>query len=190
MYKRQVFDVCTQVKLYFDAEGETIKHIRDISGEVGYIDNSWQQFASDVIDGSAALSYAVGKDGEPALTDVTMRVGPRLTLNEIQDASASTNTCILAVKRRIGLAQYRGAFPIHIDYPISEAEFAENQRLRWPPKSDETIESLPLWPKIEDETVVRDETPEPESPDVEGDLKKFAAGIFDPPIFKTKPPNA
>ena len=187
---RAVFDVCTQVKLYFDAEGETIKHIRDISGEVGYIDNSWQQFASDVIDGSAALSYAVGKDGEPALTDVTMRVGPRLTLNEIQDASASTNTCILAVKRRIGLAQYRGAFPIHIDYPISEAEFAENQRLRWPPKSDETIESLPLWPKIEDETVVRDETPEPESPDVEGDLKKFAAGIFDPPIFKTKPPNA
>ena len=73
---RAVFDVCTQVKLYFDAEGETIKHIRDISGEVGYIDNSWQQFASDVIDGSAALSYAVGKDGEPALTDVTMRVGP------------------------------------------------------------------------------------------------------------------
>ena len=55
---RAVFDVCTQVKLYFDAEGETIKHIRDISGEVGYIDNSWQQFASDVIDGSAALSYA------------------------------------------------------------------------------------------------------------------------------------
>ena len=119
-----------------------------------------------------------------------MRVGPRLTLNEIQDASASTNTCILAVKRRIGLAQYRGAFPIHIDYPISEAEFEENQRLRWPPKSDETIESLPLWPKIEVETVVRDETPEPESPDVEADLKKFADGIFDAPIFKPKPPNA
>ena len=176
---RSVFDACTQVKLHFDAQGESVRHLQEISGEVGYADSTWQQFVSDVISGNTSLEWAVGKNGDPALADVKMQVGPRLTVNEIQDAATANNTCILAVNRKMGVAQYQGAFPIHIDYPISDEEFEENQRLRWPPKTEETVSSEPLWPNIEIETTIRDETPIPESRDFESELEKMADGVFD-----------
>ena len=176
---RSVFDACTQVKLHFDAEGESVRHLQEISGEVGYADSTWQQFVSDVISGNTSLEWAVGKNGDPALADVKMQVGPRLTVNEIQDAATATNTCILAVNRKMGVAQYQGAFPIHIDYPISDEEFEENQRRRWPPKTEETVSSEPLWPNIEGETVVRENAPKPEPTDVEADLEDIAGGLFD-----------
>lgn len=176
---RSVFDACTQVKLHFDAQGESVKHLQEISGEVGYADSTWQQFVSDIVDGNIAMDWAIKKRGDPALTDVRMQVGPRLTVNEIQDASTAPNTCILAVNRKMGVAQYQGAFSIHIDYPISDEEFDENNRLRWPAISDETIASEPLWPNIEGETLVREETPKPEPADVEAELEDMADGLFD-----------
>lgn len=177
---RSVFDACTQVKLHFDAtDRDTVKHLQDISGEVGYADTTWQQFVSDVVSGNISTDYALMKNGNPATTDVRMSIGPRLTVNEIQDSSTSPNSCIIAVNRKLGLAQYNGAFPIHIDYPITAKEFEQNQRSRWPPKDGETVASLPHWPKIQDETVIRDEIPLAESPDVEGDLEEIASGVFD-----------
>lgn len=175
---RSVFDACTQVKLHFDAQGESVKHIQEISGEVGYADSTWQQFVSDVIDENTSLRWAVKKGGNPALADVKMYAGPRLTINEIQDAATSSNTCIMAVNRKLGVAQYQGAFPIHIDYPISDDEFKENQELRWPPMNDETIASEPVWPHIEDETVKRKDLPPPEDADVGEVLQDIANDSF------------
>ena len=91
----------------------------------------------------------------PAIATVRMKAGPRLTVNEIQDASGEKNSCIIAVNRLEGLAQYKGAFPIHIDYPISQDEFNQNKKLRWPTSSDETITTPPHWPQPDEETVVR-----------------------------------
>jgi len=175
---RSVVDSCTQVKLHFDAQGETVKHLQDISGEVGYADTTWDQFVRRVIAGNISMNYALGKDGEPATTRVTMKVGPRLTLNDIQDSASEPNGCIFAINRKLGLAQYNGAFPIHIDYPVGVNQFDENQRRRWPPTDQETTSTLPHWPKLNDETVVRGELPERDSQDVEADLNDLASDLF------------
>ncbi len=175
---RSVVDSCTQVKLHFDAQGETVRHLQDISGEVGYADTTWDQFVSDVHAEKLSMTHAVGWDDQPATAKVKMNVGPRLTLNDIQDSASEPNGCIFAINRKLGLAQYNGAFPIHIDYPIGINEFGENQKLRWPPTDMETTSALPHWPKLTDETVVRNLLPERASKDVERDLNDIASDLF------------
>lgn len=174
---RSIFDACTQVKLHFDAVGETVNHLQAISGEVGYADGTWEQFVSDLTGGNASKAYALKRGGNPAIASVRMEVGPRLSINEIQDSASKKNGCILAVNRREGLAQYKGAFPIHVDYPITEEDYKAHQLRRWPARTDETVESVPHWPNIPNETVVRSETERPKSDDeIVSELLKAANG--------------
>ena len=175
---RSVVDSCTQVKLHFDAQGETVKHLQEISGEVAYADTTWEQFVTNIRAGYISMAHAIGRENEPATAKVTMKVGPRLTINEIQDSARQPNGCIFAINRKLGLAQYNGAFPIHIDYPIGLNEFEENQKRRWPSTNEETVSSLPHWPKITNETVVRSELPEKATQDVEADLNDIASDLF------------
>ena len=184
---RSDFDTCTQVKLHFDAQGETVKHLQEISGEVGYADGTWEQFMSDLAGGNAAKEFALCRYGNPAIATVRMQVGPRLTVNEIQDASGEKNSCIISVNRKDGVAQYRGAFPIHIDYPINAEQFQTNTKLRWPAKDGETISTAPHWPHVDMETVVREEVKSKEEQDAEI-LKQLQEAIDGPEIHE-KPPE-
>ena len=84
----------------------------------------------------------------------------------------------MALGSKTGVAQLNGAFPIHIAYPISKDQYEENQLLRWPPKSDETLLTEPLWPNVPDETIVRDETQAEDKQDVESDLEAIADSSF------------
>ena len=124
------------------------------------------------------MAHAIGRENEPATAKVTVKVGPRLTVNEIQDSASEPNGCIFAINRKLGLAQYNGAFPIRIDYPIGLNKFEENQKRRWPSTNEETVSSLPHWPKITNETVVRSELPEKATQDVEADLNDIASDLF------------
>ena len=162
---RSVFDGCTQVKMYFDAQGDSVKHLQEMSREVGYADLSWKQFVSDVKAGNASMNYAIMEEGNPPLVDVRMHIGPRLTVNEIQDVSADENSCIFACNRKRGLAQYNGAFPIHINYPINFKKYDANKRRRWPVEDEKTTSSLPHWPKVVGETVIRKEVKPSKSKD-------------------------
>ena len=152
---RSVFDLCTQVKMYFDAQGESVKHLEEMSREVGYADPTWQQFVSDVQAGNTSMNYAIMKNGDPALADVRQHIGRRLTVNEIQNVSADDNLCIFACNRKRGLAQFNGPFPIHINYPVTKDDYDENKRRRWPVGDEKTTSSLPHWPKVVEETMVR-----------------------------------
>lgn len=152
---RSVFDLCTQIKMYFDAQGESVKHLEEMSREVGYADPTWQQFVFDIQAGNASMNYAIMKNGNPALADVRQHIGRRLTVNEIQDVSADDNACIFACNRKRGLAQLNGPFPIHINYPVPKDEYDKNKRRRWPVGDEKTTSSLPHWPKVIEKTVIR-----------------------------------
>ena len=162
---RSVFDLCTQVKMYFDAQGESVKHLEEMSREVSYADPTWQQFVSDVQAGNASMNYAIMKNGNPALADVRQHIGRRLTVNEIQNVSADDNLCIFACNRKRGLAQFNGPFPIHINYPVTKDDYADNKRRRWPVGDEKTTSSLPHWPKVVEETMIRKETESSKSND-------------------------
>ncbi len=153
---RHLVDSCTCVKQFFSARSpEAKKHLSEISGEVAYYTTTWKQFIHRVLEGDVTMNRAVSFDSTPALTDVSTQAGPRLTPNEIEDVSMAENGCILAVNRRYGTAQFKGAFPIHIDYAISKDTFEEHQESRWPPRSDETISPGSFWPQSNDECIER-----------------------------------
>jgi hypothetical protein len=82
-----------------------------------------------------------------------------LTPNEIEDASRDENQCIIAVKRSRELSQLIGAFPIHIDYPITAKQYEKNQKKRWPGNPLETITPSTYWPAESNESAERETTP-------------------------------
>ena len=179
---RPIIENCTVVKLVYSAnDAQSVENIQRMSGEVGYYDASWKQFVSDVTGGNASMAYALMTNGNPAEAEVKEQAGPRLTKNEIQDSSSAPNGCIIAVTRKRGLAQYNGAFPLQVDYPISIESYEENLKARWPP-SDEiaTTKLPPYWPEPTAESPARDSSPElpPEFPDLPSALNRWAKDIF------------
>ena len=179
---RPVIDNCTAVKLIYSAnDTQSMDNIERMSGEVGYVDASWKQFVDDVSGGNATMKYALMYDGSPAEAQVRMKVGPRLTKNEIQDSSAAPNGCIIAVTRKRGLAQYNGAFPIRVDYPITQEQYENNLKARWPPSDEiESIKPPPYWPEPDAETTIRDAAASlpSETEDTSKVLRDLAEGVF------------
>ncbi len=78
-------------------------------------------------------------------------VAPRLTLNEIKDASDDPRKSIVLVTRGAGYCQY-GGMPIVIesDFHISEAEFKQRRDAPWPATTNSTFtprEWIPSSPR-------------------------------------------
>ncbi len=158
---RHLVDSCTCVKQFFSARSpEAKKHLAEISGEVGYYSATWKQFVHRVLDGQVTMGRAVAFDSDPAMTDVSVQAGPRLTPNEIEDVSMSENGCILSINRRFGTAQFKGAFPIHVDYAISPDKYKNYMETRWPPRSDETLSPGSFWPESNEECLERESSAE------------------------------
>ncbi len=153
---REVVTNCTASKLYFSCrDPDTKKYLSAISGEVAYYTAGWKQFVHRVQEGVVGMHRAVGFNGEHALADVTEKVGPRLADDELSEASRSSNQCVIAVERYEGLSRFRGAFPIHVDYPITQKVYKERtSRTPWPSAPGETIETPGFWPAQDSETVV------------------------------------
>jgi len=171
---RQLVDESTCVKQIFSARTpEARKHISSISGEVGYYNATWQQFVFRVLQGEVTMNRTLRKRypyealPEPAVTDVSQQMGPRLTPNEIEDVSRSKNGCIFYCNRSEGTAQFKGAFPIHIDFPIDKDDYDERNEMSWPTKGDETVEPKPFWPTGVAEETVKKKTPEKRDTDLD-----------------------
>lgn len=152
---REVVDSCTCVKQFFSArDPNSRQYLKDISGEVGYYTARWNQFVGDVQLGRAGMQHALGKDLDPAIASITEFVGPRLTDADIMEINHQQNLAALAVERYEGFSRFRGAFPIHIDYPISETDYIDRStKMRWPTASGETLDVQPFWPVANDETM-------------------------------------
>ncbi len=145
---RSIVTECTCSKLYFSArDPDTKKFLADISGEVGYYTASWKQFVFRMQQGIVNMNRAVSPIGEPAIADVSEKIGPRLAEDDISEASRSPNQSIISIQRYEGFSRYRGAFPIHIDYPMSQADYERRRSTTpWPTAAGETIDTQSFWP--------------------------------------------
>ena len=171
---RQLVDESTCVKQIFSARTpEARKHISSISGEVGYYNATWQQFVFRVMQGEVTMNRALRMTNtdklypEHASTDISVTHGPRLTTNEIEDISRSENGCIFYCNRSKGTAQFKGAFPVHVDYPIDKNDYEARNEMSWPASGDETVEPKPFWPASVENETIRKKTPAKPETDLE-----------------------
>ena len=167
---RNVVTECTCCKIYFSArDPETKKFLADISGEVGYYTANWKQFVARIQQGIVTMNRAVAFDLEPAIADVSEHVGPRLAEDDISEASRSSNQSLISIQRYQGFSRFRGAFPIHIDYPMSQTDYERRRSSTpWPSAPGETIDTQSFWPDDDGdgETIIA-ARPQP-SPDFDG----------------------
>lgn len=145
----------TCVQLCFSArDPDTKKHLAGMSGEVMYYSPSWKQFAQTVGEGDVGMHRALEINGEPAIVDIAEQIGPRLTDDDLSEVNLNQNQCAISLKRYEGLSRLRGAFPIHLDFPISKEEFeTRSSRTPWPSVPGETINTKAFWPLKNDETI-------------------------------------
>lgn len=147
---RELVLSCTSIKQFWSARDPNLKdYISKISGEVGYYSASWDQFKHRVQGGEVGRQYAASHPNEPMYIRVSEQVGPRLTSQDIEDYSRQPNTSILAIERNAGFSCFQGAFPVHMDWIMSEDEHRRrNLELGWPEGSEETIQTKGVWPKV------------------------------------------
>ena len=143
---REIVDSCTAVKLYFGArDPATRKHLAEISGEVGYVDASWQQFVPDLMSGHLGIRHAVKIEPDAAVATVREQIGPRLADDDIQAINHRSNLAAIAIERFEGLTQFRGAFPIHLDYIVSKKKHEILDSKPWPEADERTIVTQSRW---------------------------------------------
>jgi hypothetical protein len=153
---REIVESCTCAKILFSArDPDTRKYLSAISGEVAYFTPRWRQFIGDFGLGQAGLHRALGFFNEQPIADVAELVGPRITDNDISAINCSSNLCAFSAEKHVGYSRFRGAFPIHVDYPVSERDYeTRSSQTRWPSAPGETIDIHGFWPEASDETVV------------------------------------
>ena len=178
---RQLVDESTCIKQIFSARTpEARKHISSISGEVGYYNATWQQFVYRIEQGEITMNRALAKSPNAAIADVSVQAGPRMTPNEIEDVSRAENGCIFSVNRSKGTAQFKGAFPIHIDYPIDEDDYKERNKMTWPAGGGETNTPDPFWPStVENETFRKKKRPVKRDTDLD-EIDRLHRELTDP----------
>ena len=148
---RELVLSCTSVKQFWSARDPGLKdHISKISGEVAYYSASWDQFKHRVRSGEVGRQYAASHPGEQMYIRISETVGPRLTSQDIEDYSRQPNTSILSIERNAGFSCFQGAFPVHMDWIMSEDEHRRrNLEVAWPDASDETIVTQGVWPTMD-----------------------------------------
>lgn len=147
---------CTSVKQYFSArEPRTMQYISDVSGQVAYYNQSWQQSLQDVADEQIRVTRATAASVEELpVVGISEIVGPRMQAQDIQDVNFDPNLSVLTIERGQGLTQFQGAFAMRTNFPIEKAEF-EHRRddIPWPTSITDTITVNTAWPAANAVTV-------------------------------------
>ena len=73
----------------------------------------------------------------------------------------------MCIRDSEGTAQFRGAFPIHIDFPIDKDDFDTRNEMSWPTKDGETETPKAFWPASVTEETVRKKPPESRDTDLD-----------------------
>ena len=158
---RELVMNCTTVKQFFSArDPASQEYLSKISGDVPYFRTTWPQFAHRVAEGDVGPHRAVHYVGEEPQVTVSDELGPRLTVEDIADASRHPNRSIINIARTCGYSSYVGAFPVHTDWTIPELEYSRRSLEQpWPTGDDETIEISPYWPEPNAETMTPNNHP-------------------------------
>ncbi|MFO0979945.1 MAG: type IV secretory system conjugative DNA transfer family protein [Planctomycetaceae bacterium] len=140
---------CTAVKQFFGARDPyTVDYLMKLSGETTYYKAGWKQSLPTVLNNDVKLenaAYNPQTETQPYVS-LSAEPGPRLTAAEIADISRHPNRCIVSIARAQGYSCYAGAFPVHVEYPITKSEFQRrNSSIPWP-EAEGTIRVTPFWP--------------------------------------------
>ena len=148
----------TATKIIFGARDPFLqKWIRDSSGLTVTADYSYAATLDDVLDGEDDTENAApGEDGR-TLVQVRQSVVPRINIQDIIEISSVQNMCLTTLEVSRGLSQTVSAYPVWIDWPISQDQYEAYQKTPWPEATPETLILRAGDPGTIEETVV--ETP-------------------------------
>lgn len=151
---RELVMSCTVVKQVFGARDPwLLKYISSTSGTTKYFRQSYNVAAADAVAGTVgAHRTCMDRDGT-ARVNIAEYTGPRLTFQDVLDASQHPNLSLLWTARKEGLTQFEGWFPVHTDWPVSRRQHDEFRRQPWPAHTEATTEMSSIWPAETQETV-------------------------------------
>ena len=119
--------------------------------------SSYAATLDDVLDGEDGIENAApGEDGR-TLVQVRQSVVPRINIQDIIEISSVQNLCVTTIEVSRGLSQTVGAYPVWIDWPISQDQYEAYQKTPWPEATPETLTLRAGDPGTIEEIVV--ETP-------------------------------
>jgi hypothetical protein len=160
----------TTVKWIFAARDPWLQqYIVNTSGTARYFRQSYDVSAEDVLTGMVGPEYALCDARSPAAIHVSEYTGPRITVQDILNASYDPNLSLLWIARASGLSRFRGWFPVYSDWPIPLDVHKDRLRSKWPATTDEHLEITSDWPNESEQTITATTHP-PLSLDEQTDL--------------------
>lgn len=159
---RELVMSCTTVKQYFSARDPFLKnYISESSGQVPYYTRSWDQLKDRALNDELGPEYACGPQSDMRIS-ISETVGPRLTLEDIEDINRHPNQSVLMVERNSGYSCFHGAFPLQTDWPFTKEEHQRrNFELSWPESSEETLTVTTSWKESPQESTRLPSSPDP-----------------------------
>ncbi len=150
----------TCIKRYHSARDPAMqRYIAEISGTTKYYQRAWKQFTRRVNAGEVSSQYACTDPDGVMRIDVSEQLGHRLEPEDIRDVNRDINKSIVMFERNSGYSQFRGAFPMTGQWPMSPGEYRARSRDPWPDEDDETITIGGAWPEASGETIVPETHP-------------------------------
>jgi hypothetical protein len=151
---RELVMTCTVAKHVFGVRDPwLLQYISNTSGTTKYFRKSYDVAAQDVLNGTVGPQFTCqGGDGKFRI-NVHEYTGPRLTYQDILNFSRQPNVGLLWIDRVSGLSQFRGWFPIHTNWPVSQAAHRRYRAQPWPGLGPETIDTRSIWPTENEHTI-------------------------------------
>jgi len=137
----------TATKLAFAVRDPwTQRYIAETSGTTCYYRPSYDISVADLMAGNTGPQFALrNRDGVRQIR-IGQHTGPRLTVQDILNASHHPKQCLTWIARPSGLTQFQGWFPMSVSWPISRQEHQLRMQAEWPSTTDQTLEIPRDWP--------------------------------------------
>lgn len=152
---REIVMACTAIKQIFGVRDPWLMdYISRTSGTTRYFSMSYDVLPEYAMAGVVGPDVACpDSDGIPRI-NIHEYTGPRLTNQDILDASRNRNTSLIWIDRAAGLSRFHGWFPLYTDWPATLADHQRRSQLAWPDQSEETITMATYWPSGNEQTIV------------------------------------
>jgi hypothetical protein len=141
---RSIVDDMTAVKWVFDVRNENdMRAISATSGQVAYVERSWEQPPwLERYDPAFAVAR---RDDESPTLHIAERIGPRITLQDLNVINRDPTRSMLRIERGDGVSQFEGWFPIRCPHPIPKDRYEELKAMRWPAGDERTVTFRGEW---------------------------------------------
>jgi len=151
---RELVMTCTVAKQVFGARDPwLLKYISSTSGTTRYFRQSYNVEAADAVAGAVGVHRTCKDRDGMARVNIAEYTGPRLTFQDVLDASQHPNLSLLWTARKEGLTQFEGWFPVYTDWPVSRKQHDDFRKKAWPDHTDATVEMASIWPVENEHTI-------------------------------------